>query len=95
MFKSQNRGLVVGEELGGSHHAITAGKTLTYVLPNTRIKVTVPLMIVNFSKELYQAVPELKVRPDLELSFEEAYRYFINEEDAVLEKTLELIAENE
>lgn len=95
MFKSQNRGLVVGEELGGSHHAITAGKTLTYVLPNTRIKVTVPLMIVNFSKELYQAVPELKVRPDIELSFEEAYRYFINEEDAVLEKTLELIAENE
>lgn len=88
LFKSNNRGTIIGTTIGCSHHAITGGKTLTYVLPNSKIQVTIPIMTVNFSKDLYAAVPEKKIIPNKTLSSEKKYQYFLDRKDFELEHIL-------
>lgn len=91
LFKSASRGRLIGEQIGGSHHSITAGTDVTYQLPGSSIVVTVPLMLVHFSDELYKAVPEKKIVPDIELPTDTFYQYFLNQKDPELEETLKLI----
>jgi len=95
LFKGEKRGVIIGEQIGGSHHSITAGTNITYQMPHTGFKVKVPLMVVNFSDELYEKVPELKVNPDIELRGEKYYQYFLNKQDPELETVFQLIAEGD
>ncbi|MCH2046280.1 MAG: S41 family peptidase [Saprospiraceae bacterium] len=91
LFKSEQGGTIVGEQLGGSHHDITAGTSLTYLLPNTKIKVEMPLMLCTYSEEVHKNVPERKILPDVQLSEKEYYNYVLHKKDPELEKVLELI----
>lgn len=93
LYRAADRGVIIGEEIGGSHHAITAGKILNYQLPHTKIEIEAPMMIVSFSKELYTKVPEKKVLPDILLTEEERLQYFLEKKDPELEKVMELIKE--
>jgi hypothetical protein len=91
----EQRDTIVGEAIGGSHHSITAGTDITYQLPHTGIKATVPLMLINFSDELYKKVPEMYIIPDVELSEETYYNYFLLQQDPELETVFELIGRGE
>lgn len=93
LFRGEKRGPIVGEQVGGSHHSITAGTDLIYRLPNTGIKATVPLMVVSFSDDLYRKVPKKKVNPDVVLPEEKHYQYFLEKKDPELEEVLRLIRE--
>lgn len=84
LFKSESRGKIIGEEIGGSHHNITAGQLITYKLPGTGILLDVPLMEISFSSQIENNVPELKIMPDINISNEKKYKYFLNEQDAGL-----------
>lgn len=95
LFKSKKRGIIIGDKLGGSHKALTAGQLLTYQLPNSKINITVPLMLLNFSKQLYEQVPEEKIIPESQLSEQEKLNYFINKKDGEFEKVVEMIGELE
>ena len=91
LFKAYQRGIIIGEQIGGSHIDMTAGKSITYELPNTQISITVPLMFVQFSPEIQKKVPERKIVPDIELSTNDMYQYFLKKDDAELEEVLKLI----
>ncbi len=91
LFKSEKRGQIIGEKMGGSHHAITAGVTLTYELPNTKLELETPIMIVNFDNKIYQNVKEERIEPDLVFSSNEMYEQFLNEKDLEIESVLNLI----
>lgn len=92
LFKSEKRGMIIGEQVGGSHHSITAGTDITYELPYTKIQVTVPLMVVSFADKIYEQVPEKNVIPDKTLATRDAFRYFMAREDAELEEVFKLIS---
>ncbi|MEM7053612.1 MAG: S41 family peptidase [Pseudomonadota bacterium] len=94
MFKSQNRGLIVGDELGGSHQSITAGTDITYKLPNSQISVTVPLMEVVFADLLYERVPENKIQPDVPLADDIRIGHMLEKKDPELEEVLRLIGQS-
>ncbi len=94
LFKSTNRGTIVGEEMGGSCRSLTAGHFLTYQLPNSKIEVRMPLMVVSFSDQLYQNIEMDKIIPDLIFDENESYNYFLETKDIEIEKVLELIREN-
>lgn len=94
VFKSLNRGIIVGDELGGSHQSITAGADITYKLPNSQISVTVPLMEVVFADPLYERVPEKKIQPDIVLSEDIRMSYLLEKQDPELEEVLRLIRQS-
>ncbi len=52
LFKSQNRGAIIGEPIGGTHDNITAVKKIPYILPNTKIKTTMPIGILKCSEAM-------------------------------------------
>ena len=90
LFKSNNRGLIVGEEMGGSFHSLTAGQTLTYQLPNSKIVLEVPIMEVNFSNGLYEKIGKDRIKPDIEFSDKELWNYFLAIKNVEIEKVFEL-----
>ena len=90
LFKSNNRGLIVGEEMGGSFHSLTAGQTLTYQLPNSKIELEVPIMEVNFSNDLFEQIGKDRIKPDIEFSDKELWSYFLAKKNVEIEKVLEL-----
>lgn len=92
IFKNANRGQIIGEQIGGSHHNITAGKQIEYVLPNTKIRVSLPIGVFTFSKEIATNVPEQKIIPDVLVSEKIKYQYFLNKEDWDLEEVFILIS---
>ena len=81
LFKSQNRGIIVGEPIGGAHDGITAVKNVPYILPNTSIKISMPLGILNCSDDMRRLVPENKIQPDYNMAEDEKYRHFLLKED--------------
>jgi len=52
-------------------------------------------MLLNFSKQLYEQVPEEKIIPESQLSEQEKLNYFINKKDGEFEKVVEMIGELE
>lgn len=95
LFKANERGVIVGEEMGGSFRSLTAGQILTYQLPNSRIELEVPMMEVNFSDVLYEKIGTEIIKPDLEFSEEEHWRFFLAQKDIEMEKILEHIKQEE
>ncbi|MFH6768785.1 S41 family peptidase [Gaetbulibacter aquiaggeris] len=91
IFKNYNRGRIIGEQIGGSHHNITAGKQIEYVLPNTKIKVSLPIGVFTFSKDLETNVSEKKINPDVLVSEKIKYQYFLKKEDWDLQEVFLLI----
>jgi len=93
LFKSHERGMIIGEQMGGSYRSLTAGKMLTYQLPNTKIELAAPIMVVDFADELYQKIDEEKITPDLIFSDDETYQYFLEKKDLEMERVFQLIKE--
>ena len=91
IFKNHKRGLIIGEQVGGSHHNITAGKQIIYVLPNTKIRLSIPISILKFSQNLETNVPEQKITPDIQKTEEEKYQSFLKKEDWDLQAVFDLI----
>lgn len=91
IFKNDNRGQIIGEQIGGSHHNITAGIQIEYVLPNTKIRVSLPIGVLTFSKDIETNVPEKKINPDVLVSEKIKYRYFLKKEDWDLQEVFLLI----
>lgn len=91
IFKSNNRGQILGEQIGGSHHNITAGKQIVYDLPNTKIRLSLPMGLFKFSHDIETKVPEQKIVPDVFVSDELKYQYLLNKEDWDLKEILNFI----
>ncbi len=91
LFKSNDRGPIVGEEMGGSYRALTAGKIITYQLPNTKLELEVPIMEVNFSEELYEQIKQDRILPDIRFNETDQYGYFLEKKDIEVEKILAMI----
>jgi hypothetical protein len=91
IFKNYKRGQIVGEQIGGSHHNITAGKQIVYVLPNTKIRLSIPISILKFSQNLATNVPEQKIIPDIQKTEELKYQSFLKKEDWDLQAVFDII----
>lgn len=91
IFKNFNRGQIIGEQIGGSHRDITAGQQIEYVLPNTKIRVSLPTGVFTFWKDLETNVPEQRINPDILVSEKIKYQYFLKKEDWDLEETFLLM----
>jgi len=91
LFRNFKRGPIAGEQTGGSHHSITAGKQFIFELPNTKIRLSMPIGILNFSEELETRVPEEKVVPDILVTDEMKYRYLLQKKDWDLEEVFNRI----
>ena len=94
MFKAYGRGTIIGRRTGGSHRAVTAGRILKYRLPNSGIEVYAPLMLVTYSDEIYQNVPEYFIEPDITIGRDDRYLHMINGEDPELLESLKIISKN-
>ena len=81
LFKAYKRGPVIGSTAGGSIKGITAGHTLLYELPNTKIQVLLPAMYITFDESLYHKINEDYIAPDTKISFELEYPYFLKKLD--------------
>jgi len=91
LFKNNKRGILVGEQIGGSHNNITAGQQVKYALPNSKIEVSMPLGVFEFSKDIQTNVPEHKIAPDFEVSNELKYQYFLEKKDWDLREVMNII----
>ena len=94
LFKNGQRGIIVGEEMGGSFRSLTAGHQFVYQLPHSKIELAVPIMEVNFSDELSKNITTDKIKPDWEFSEEEQWKYFVEKKDIEVEKILEHVQNN-
>ena len=61
------------------------------LLPNTKIELAAPIMVVDFADELYQKIDEEKITPDLIFSDDETYQYFLEKKDLEMERVFQLI----
>lgn len=94
LFKYYTQGKIIGEELGGSHLNLTAGHTLNYELPNTKLKVNMPIMFINFGDSIAAEIPEKYIKPDVSFPFKLKYEYFIGRSDVDLNETFRIIYNN-
>ena len=91
LIKAYNKAVLVGEKVGSSIYNSTAGLILQYQLPNTKLIIETPIVSLNFSDQITSKLPEKYISPDIKLSFESRYKYFLEKKDADLEETLLLI----
>jgi hypothetical protein len=94
LIKSNQRGLIIGEEMGGSYKSLSAGQILTYQLPNTKLELEAPIMEVNFSDQINDKINSERIKPDIKFTENDQFIYFIEKKDIEIEKTLELIETN-
>lgn len=88
-----NRAVTVGRETGSGYHYMTAGKFVDMMLPNSKIQVRIPLIQEVFDDEITERTPAGRgLLPDYEvpITYEEIYTA---DNDPILDKALELIAE--
>lgn len=88
-----HRAVTVGRETGTAYHYVTAMKFADIQLPNSKIQVHIPLVKEVFDDVVNDRVPYGRgLLPDYEVpvTYEE---FFTAENDIILEKALELIAE--
>jgi len=91
LFKSHKRGKIVGEQIGGSHQNITAGKQIDYVLPNTKIRLSIPIAVLKFSQNLSINAPKQKITPNFLQTDAFKYQSFLKKEDWDLQTVFDLI----
>ena len=88
-----HRAVTVGRETGTAYHYVTAMKFADIQLPNSKIQVHIPLVKEVFDDVVNERVPYGRgLLPDYEVpvTYEE---FFTAENDIILEKAMELIAE--
>ena len=88
-----HRAVTIGRETGTAYHYVTAMKFADIQLPNSKIQVHIPLVKEVFDDVVNERVPYGRgLLPDYEVpvTYEE---FFTAENDIILEKTMELIAE--
>ena len=88
-----HRAVTVGRETGTAYHYVTAMKFADIQLPNSKIQVHIPLVKEVFDDVVNDRVPYGRgLLPDYEVpvTYEE---FFTAENDIILEKAIELIAE--
>lgn len=76
LFRQHKRGDIIGPQLQSAIEDITAGHLLQYELPNTRIRMTVPLARITFDDAIYNNTSEHYTFP-----FDMLYRYFLKKQD--------------
>lgn len=81
----KQRASFVGEESGGAYHGSTSGNDVTLVLPNSALRVVIPLVTYRLAVSGQHpdgrgVVPEVKVGPSV--------ADYLSEKDVVLEKAL-------
>ena len=81
----KQRATFVGEESGGAYHGSTSGNDVTLVLPNSALRVVIPLVTYRLAVSGQHpngrgVVPEVKVVPGI--------ADYLSEKDVVLEKAL-------
>jgi len=86
-LKSHTKAVFIGEETGGNPNQTVARQTVALILPKTRIKTIIPLVLsvksVNFKNTGHGIIPDHEVKPDI--------RDILTGRDPVMEFTLELI----
>ena len=90
LFASENRGTIIGEQIGGSHKTITAGMQIQYELPNSKLIIGMPIGVFGFSESVTN-IPGKKIEPDIRIPEETKYHYFLKKEDWGLIEALKLI----
>jgi hypothetical protein len=85
--KNNNRGIFIGEETGGGYYGNTSGSKIALILPNSKIRVNIPLvkyvMAVKPVKEKDRGViPDYIVTPTIE--------NYINQQDVQMKLAIKL-----
>lgn len=91
LFKTFNRGVIIGEQVGGSHHNMTAGKQLTYTLPHTKIELNMPILLQQLTDKLAKGSPEKHIQPDITVSEKAKLAYLLKQQDWDIEETIKMI----
>lgn len=81
LFQHFKRGTIMGSPTGGAARQMTAGHTLEYELPHTKIAVSLPLMYMTFDESVVDDSQSDYIMPDIRISFEQQYQYFYRKQD--------------
>ena len=69
-LKSQQRGLIIGEETGGNPNLTVARNSVKLILPHSKMVISIPLTLsiknVNFENTGRGAIPDHMIRPGIE-----------------------------
>ena len=86
-LKSRTNAIFIGEEAGGNPNQTVARQGVDIILPNSKVKVLVPLVLsvkdVNFENKGRGVIPDYDVKPSIE--------DLLNNKDPVMEFALKLI----
>lgn len=82
-----NRGTFIGEETGGGYNKCTAGTIPYLLLPETKLKLRLPLKVIQISKQ--RNLSGRGVFPDDEIK--ENIPDVVNKKDTIYEKAIELL----
>lgn len=85
-----NRGTFIGEETGGGYNKCTAGSIPFLVLPETNLKLRLPLKVIQTSNQ--RSLEGRGVFPEYEIK--ENFNTVLNKQDTILQKAIELIKAN-
>jgi C-terminal processing protease CtpA/Prc len=89
--RSEKRGVFIGEETGGGYYGNTSGNDTLVVLPNTRIRVDIPL--IKYTMAVREAeYPDRGIIP--EHSVISSLADFIGHKDVQLQYALQLAGAN-
>jgi len=90
LVKKNNRGLIIGRETGGAYYQLNAVKFANLILPNSKIKVRIPLVKVINDLDKVPGIPWGRgVIPDIKISL--TIDEFTKEEDVFLEAAIKKI----
>jgi len=94
LIHKQKRGIIVGRETGSSYYQLNALDFAEVYLKNTGLELINPLVKVVFDEIENKEIPWGRgVIPDYEVKMD--YKEFLNDEDPILETTINLINELE
>jgi len=88
--KSNSRGLFIGEETGGGYYGNTSGSKITLILPNSKIRVNIPLYkyVMAVKKSQYKdrgIIPDYTIVPTIQ--------DFIQHKDVQMDLAIKLMNE--
>jgi hypothetical protein len=89
LVRKNERGLIIGKETGSGEQATTAAWFMTYILPNTKAKLTVPLSELYFFNS--KTDNGKGIIPDKEVPMDRFVQYMLNTQDPEWTYTMELI----
>ena len=76
LFQQYKRGDIIGPQVRGIIKDMTAGHLLQYELPNTGVRMTIPLASITFDEALYKNTVKHYAIP-----FDRLYEYFLKKQD--------------